>query len=243
MLQIFRIGIVSIIFAFLCSCVTTSLSSYTDPAFTGATYESIAIWADTSDLEWRQDLETGMQERVVTNTGAKAIRMMDIAPPTRDYDFTEMFQLMRGADTDAVIVVELTDTGVAQAVSGNEYGVYTSDMPWAEATVALYEVESGTKVWTGTVKTQGDEFTDWGAVRRSAGNKVIEDLLANGLLPPLIQNTDCLIKGNIKSSGDHVYYVPGRRGYGGARIDETKGERWFCSESEAEAAGWQAAKG
>lgn len=184
MLQVFRIGLVSIIFAFLCSCVTTSLSSYTDPAFTGATFESLVIWADTSDLEWRQDLEAGMQERVVTKTGATAIRMMDIAPPTRDYDLTEMFQLMRGADTDAVIVVELTDTGIAQTVSGNEYGVYTSDMPWAEATVALYEVESGTKVWTGTVKSQGDEFTDWGAVRRSAGSKIIADLLANGLLPP-----------------------------------------------------------
>ena len=187
MLQIFRIAIVSIIFALLCSCATTSLSSYTDPAFTGVTFESIAIWADTSDLEWRQDLETSMQERVVTKTGARAVRVIDIAPPTRDYDAIEMFQLMRGAGIEAVIVVVFTDTGVAQTVSGNEYGVYTSEMPWAEAAVDLYQVESGAKVWTGTAKTQGDEFTDWRAIRRSAGSKVIAELLANGLLPPPIE--------------------------------------------------------
>ena len=164
-------------------CVTTSLSSYTDPAFTGATFESIAVWANTSDLEWRQDLEKSMQERVVSNSGAKAVRVIDFAPPTREYDAAEIFQLMRGTGVEAVIVVAFTDTGVAQTVGGNEYGVYTNETPWAEAAVDLYEVESGAKVWTGTAKTQGDEFTNWVDVRRSAGRKVIAELLANGLLP------------------------------------------------------------
>ncbi len=81
-------------------------------------------------------------------------------------------------------MVTFTETGVVQTVSGNEYGVYTSDSPWAEAAVDLYQVESGAKVWTATVKTQGDEFTDWEAVRRSAGSKIIAELLANGFLPP-----------------------------------------------------------
>ena len=184
MLQIFRIATASILFAFLCSCVTTSLSSYTDPAFAGITFDSVAVWVDTSDLEWRQDLESSMQERVVTNTGAKAVRVIDIAPPTRGYDASEIFELMRGAGVEAVIVVAFTETGVAQTVSGNQYGVYTSDTPWAVAAVDLYQVESGAKVWTGTAKTQGDEFTDWEAVRRSAGSKVIAELLANGFLPP-----------------------------------------------------------
>ena len=184
MLQIFRLATVTIFFALMCSCVTTSLSSYTDPAFTNITFDSVAIWVDTSDLKWRQDLETIMQERVVTTTGAKAVRVMDIAPPTRDYDVTEMFQLMRGVGVEAVVVIVFTETGVAQTVSGNQYGVYTHDMPWAEAAVDLYQVESGIKVWTGNTKTQGDEFTDWEAVRRSAGSKVIAELLASGLLPP-----------------------------------------------------------
>ncbi len=50
----------------------------------------------------------------------------------------------------------------------------------------------------------------------------------------------CLIKGNINSRGDHIYHVPGGPNYDSTRIDPDKGERWFCSEDEAQAAGWRA---
>ncbi|MGB5690041.1 MAG: hypothetical protein WBM45_12255 [Woeseiaceae bacterium] len=105
-----------------------------------------------------------------------------VAPPTRDYEPSEVFQLLRGTDVEAVIIVSLTDTGVTQSVSGNQYGVSTYESPWAQADVTLFDIETGSKVWTGTAKTQGDEFTDWAAVRRSAGNKIVSDLLDNGLL-------------------------------------------------------------
>ncbi|MBM4221264.1 MAG: thermonuclease family protein [Gammaproteobacteria bacterium] len=50
----------------------------------------------------------------------------------------------------------------------------------------------------------------------------------------------CLIKGNIGSGGKRIYHVPGSTWYADTRIDESKGERWFCSEEEAQAAGWRA---
>jgi endonuclease YncB( thermonuclease family) len=49
----------------------------------------------------------------------------------------------------------------------------------------------------------------------------------------------CQIKGNISRSGERIYHVPGARDYGPTRIDESKGERWFCSEDEALKAGWR----
>lgn len=48
----------------------------------------------------------------------------------------------------------------------------------------------------------------------------------------------CLIKGNISSNG-RIYHVPGGKHYARTRIDESRGERWFCSEAEARAAGWR----
>jgi len=51
-----------------------------------------------------------------------------------------------------------------------------------------------------------------------------------------------LIKGNIGSKGDRIYHVPGGRWYDKTRIDTGKGERWFCSEAEARAAGWRPPK-
>ena len=50
---------------------------------------------------------------------------------------------------------------------------------------------------------------------------------------------DCLIKGNI-SSGGKIYHTPSSPWYARTKINELKGERWFCSEEEAEAAGWRA---
>jgi micrococcal nuclease len=52
----------------------------------------------------------------------------------------------------------------------------------------------------------------------------------------------CSIKGNISSSGDKIYHLVGCGSYEKTVIDETAGERYFCSESEAEAFGWRKAK-
>ncbi|GGB20927.1 hypothetical protein GCM10011492_08590 [Flexivirga endophytica] len=52
----------------------------------------------------------------------------------------------------------------------------------------------------------------------------------------------CNIKGNISSSGEKIYHVPGQRYYDVTKISLGKGERWFCSESDAVAAGWRPAK-
>ena len=52
----------------------------------------------------------------------------------------------------------------------------------------------------------------------------------------------CRIKGNINSKGDRIYHVPGSPDYENTKIDESKGERWFCSVEEAREAGWRAPK-
>lgn len=52
----------------------------------------------------------------------------------------------------------------------------------------------------------------------------------------------CLIKGNISSSGEKIYHVPGQRYYERTKIEESKGERWFCSEEDAVSASWRKSK-
>ncbi|MBA2125725.1 succinoglycan biosynthesis protein [Hyphomicrobium methylovorum] len=49
---------------------------------------------------------------------------------------------------------------------------------------------------------------------------------------------DCTIKGNISSHG-HIYHMPWSPWYDRVNINSARGERWFCSESEALAAGWR----
>lgn len=52
----------------------------------------------------------------------------------------------------------------------------------------------------------------------------------------------CLIKGNIGKKSVRIYHIPGGAYYARTRIDEKKGERWFCSESEARNSGWRKSK-
>lgn len=68
------------------------------------------------------------------------------------------------------------------------------------------------------------------AVHRSAGSS------------PQKAPAGCAIKGNISKSG-RIFHMPGQRDYARTRIDAGRGERWFCSEAEAVAAGWRRARG
>lgn len=51
-----------------------------------------------------------------------------------------------------------------------------------------------------------------------------------------------VIKGNISSSGEKIYHVPGQNSYDETGITESRGERWFCTEPDAVAAGWRKSK-
>lgn len=54
------------------------------------------------------------------------------------------------------------------------------------------------------------------------------------------EDGECPIKGNINAKGDRIYHTPwGSKHYRRTRINTSRGERWFCSEAEALAAGWR----
>jgi cold shock CspA family protein len=61
-------------------------------------------------------------------------------------------------------------------------------------------------------------------------------------LVKVVTKPNCEVKGNISvSSGQKIYHIPGMEDYVSTVIDEEAGEKWFCSESEAIAAGWKKA--
>jgi micrococcal nuclease len=62
---------------------------------------------------------------------------------------------------------------------------------------------------------------------------------ANGCATP---PAGCVIKGNINAEGVKIYHLPNGRFYAQTLVEPEKGERWFCSEEEAVAAGWRRSK-
>jgi len=52
-----------------------------------------------------------------------------------------------------------------------------------------------------------------------------------------------MIKGNISfSTGEKIYHMPKQEYYDKTVIDESNGERWFCTEEDAQKAGWRKSK-
>jgi endonuclease YncB( thermonuclease family) len=58
--------------------------------------------------------------------------------------------------------------------------------------------------------------------------------------PVSASRAGCDIKGNINGEGEKIYHTRASPSYSDTRIDESDGERWFCSEADARRAGWRA---
>lgn len=100
--------------------------------------------------------------------------------------------------------------------------------------------------------TYQDDFMEAQKVAREQKNgfwsscpvAIQESQAAAIVLPPTApqQQTACTIKGNISASAEKIYHLKACDFYSRTKIDEFRGERWFCSEAEAVAAGWRKAK-
>lgn len=88
--------------------------------------------------------------------------------------------------------------------------------------------EAGAGLWRGSFQAPWD----W---RRNPDPGITDVVVLSAEEPA----EGCAIKGNISGSG-RIYHVPGSRSYDATTIDESGGERWFCTPEEAEAAGWRA---
>lgn len=93
-------------------------------------------------------------------------------------------------------------------------------------------------IWQGTVQPPWE----WRAAQRGkADTSSVVSPMSSATSPAAAseQSGACNIKGNISRNGVHIYHVPGQKYYAQTRISAGKGERWFCTEQEARAAGWR----
>lgn len=141
----------------------------------------------------------------------------------RDISDTDKYgRLLRYVYVDGVMVnYELVRGGYAQVVTYPPDVRYTDMFRAAEA----------------SARTAGLGL--WGSVCAGA-YKVRPDVIPSDGVNPV--DASCVIKGNIsQTSGERIYHVPGCEYYSQTVITETAGERWFCTDAEAVAAGWRKA--
>ena len=120
--------------------------------------------------------------------------------------------------------------------------------------LGLWSLPPGSRVapweWRAAGRGGTDQFTDYStatvatcvaASHRRAAAPEAGRPISRGTSPDAPQSGRCLIKGNISENG-RIYHVPGSAYYDKTRIDESKGERWFCTEDQALEAGWRPPK-
>lgn len=117
---------------------------------------------------------------------------------------------------DNFINLELVDLGLARAYPYAPNFLHRQD--FADAQARAQQKKMG--LWSGICE----------------GYKPTTNLTTNNKQPP---NPNCIIKGNISSSGEKIYHLPGQKYYNNTRIDTDAGEFWFCSKNEATFAGWR----
>lgn len=65
----------------------------------------------------------------------------------------------------------------------------------------------------------------------------------NAIAAPMFLTNSCDIKGKVSyHGGTKIFHVSGQEYYSATKISYSRGERWFCSEAAAKAAGWRKAK-
>ena len=124
---------------------------------------------------------------------------------------------------DTLVNLALVQDGFARSYS------YPPDIKYQDKFVAAER--QARKVKLGLWNACGLEFSAKSVLQSQTQSSVSAQKSGN----------DCSIKGNISASGEKIYHISGCGSYLKTRIDEQHGERWFCSDAEAQSAGWRRA--
>lgn len=119
---------------------------------------------------------------------------------------------------DVLINQELVEQGFAKSYS------YPPDIKYQDKFVAAEK------------KAREDKLGLWTACTSETAPAAVAPATQTSTSDP-----SCTIKGNISTTGEKIYHMQGCGSYSKTTIDESRGEKWFCTEAEAQAAGWRKA--
>ncbi len=97
-------------------CVTSSMQGYADRELPRQTVQRVAVYI-AAPGPLASQLHSSVQQEAATR-GLSAQDMLAILPPTRTYSDAEMRQALVGSRVDAILVINVGDTGVVREYAG-----------------------------------------------------------------------------------------------------------------------------
>lgn len=197
--EIMRVLVIALTAA-LSACATTNITSFTDPDFKGHKYKSFVVVTPNLNLEYA-DL---LQSKICTSlqgSGAACTRALDMFPPTRSYDGSQIAQVLQSNGISGYLVVSYGGgASSAQQVGALHYGTatvyantvtaYGSSVPITSFSrsdgygIVLVDTQTFNKAWVGGAKTHAQglaNITD-NVFTSSLANEIAQQLAAAGFL-------------------------------------------------------------
>ena len=197
-----RLGLfvfVSAISVGLAGCITTSMKGYADRSLPDASPRQIATLI-SAPTALANSLQAAIS-REAHNRGIISRDVLEILPPTRSYNDQEIRSALSREKIDAVLIVDIGDSGVRKEYAGSFFsGTYsggagfgtisgssTPDYSYHRQTAfkaRLLEASSGRTLWVGggQVQAGGVLFIGDGANANSTAAAIFDDLQRKGVL-------------------------------------------------------------
>ncbi len=182
----------------LLSCVTTKISSFTDPNTHLSDYKTILVLGNLSDIELRKTLESDLVQEFAAK-GIKAISYVNIISPLRNYSEDDLSQIYLENGIDAILSVALIDTTeqtmiIPQQTHVNYRSQYIDgqfiSVPYTTTTggysvssmnasfeIIIIDTKTRELVLRATANTEGDEFYNMKLISKSLSKKIVEEFL------------------------------------------------------------------
>ncbi len=207
----YRLAVFFLAAALLAGCVPrTEMTSFVDPAFRGAgpSFSSVVVFAAGIGLEERQIIEDSVVEAFAVHK-VRALRGVDVIPPTRDYTDAEWAGQVLAAGVEAVLFIgvggkDVTETyvpptyypgstyGTATTYGNTTYvdiyqspgytvGGYSISKPFAAYAASVISVADGLKAWQADAKAGGNAFHSFNDLSEQVARDTVEQLVADGL--------------------------------------------------------------
>jgi hypothetical protein len=176
-----RVAAVLLIGLALAGCAGTRVEGFVDPAFVGRPVASVAVAAPRAGLADRLTLEDAAVAQL-SALGVRALRMVDLAPPTRNLSPAQIEGALAANRIEAVLEIAPTAEAVRLAYVppvyggplfwgggyyGRGFGIglggwgrpgYVAETPVAVYQAVLEQVEGGARIWTGEAEAAGGSF-------------------------------------------------------------------------------------
>lgn len=160
----------------------------------------------------------------------RRVRMLGIDAPERNRCMAnESRNRLKELALDTIVVLEDTVT--------DDYGRILANVSANGILLNQVLVEEGLAKYSHVRSSRSDELKIASDLAKQEKRGIYSDACRTSA-----PSADCMIKGNIRA-GKQTYMLPDCPNYPDVIIDESFGDQWFCTESQAQSAGFTRASG